>query len=237
MRATATNPITPDFFRFLKRLARNNRREWFREHQFEYEQDVRDPALTLVEALAKPLRKISAHYVADPSRLGGSLLRIQRDVRFTRDKSPYKDYIGIQLRHESATRLDRAPQFALNLAPKNTYFEVGFWNPPAPRAQAVRLAILENTKGWKRAVYGARVREVELESQGRLRKRLPRDMATDLDPDHPLVLDLRRRDFVLRTYLDADEATGEGFVERLDHLMRRGAPFLRFLCDANGWEC
>ena len=94
--------FSADTFRFLRLLSRNNSRTWFKAHQAEYEHDVRDPYLRLIADLQAPLSKISTHYRADPRKIGGSLFRIQRDVRFAGDKSPYKTWAG--------ARLKRSPQ-------------------------------------------------------------------------------------------------------------------------------
>ncbi len=84
------NPyFSPATFRFLCALARNNNRAWFKAHQAEYERDVREPYLRFIADLQPALARISAHYRADPRKVGGSLFRIQRDVRFAGDKAPW----------------------------------------------------------------------------------------------------------------------------------------------------
>ena len=89
-----------DSIKFFKELSKNNDREWFAEHKSWYEEVVLDPALALVTDMAAPLKKISPHFVAIPKRSGGSLMRIYRDTRFSKDKTPYKTNLGVQFRHE-----------------------------------------------------------------------------------------------------------------------------------------
>src|SRR3954462_3466837 len=90
--------FTPELFAFLRDLADNNDREWFTTNKARYVADVQEPALAFVEDVGMRLPEVSRHFVADPRPTGGSLFRIYRDVRFSKDKSPYKTNIGIQFR-------------------------------------------------------------------------------------------------------------------------------------------
>jgi len=80
--------FTPALFDFLRELTKHNNREWFLKNKPKYEADVRDPALRYIADAGPGLRKISPHVVADPKSVGGSLFRVNRDVRFSKDKSP-----------------------------------------------------------------------------------------------------------------------------------------------------
>ena len=82
--------FTPELFRFLRQLKRNNNREWFAGNKQRYIDVVRDPLLQFIEDFAPRLHTITPHLVADPRPVGGSMFRIYRDVRFSKDKSPYK---------------------------------------------------------------------------------------------------------------------------------------------------
>jgi len=82
--------FNPQLFSFLAQLRRNNRRPWFLRHKDEFEQLARQPSLRFILELRSPLREISPWLVADPKPVGGSLFRIYRDVRFSKDKSPYR---------------------------------------------------------------------------------------------------------------------------------------------------
>ena len=79
--------FTPKLFGFLKDLADNNDREWFKAHQDAYEEHVREPALDFITDFSVPLKKISEHFVADSRKVGGSLFRIQRDTRFAKART------------------------------------------------------------------------------------------------------------------------------------------------------
>ncbi|MDP1732873.1 MAG: TIGR02453 family protein [Sulfuritalea sp.] len=98
-------------FRFLDELAANNDRGWFEANKPRYEELVREPALDFITAMAEPLAKFAPHFRAEPRKMGGSLMRVFRDTRFARDKSPYKTNIGIQFRHELGKDVLSPPLF------------------------------------------------------------------------------------------------------------------------------
>src|SRR5712691_11870079 len=114
----------PELFAFLSDLRRNNRREWFLANKGRYEVEVRDPMLRFIGDFAGPLRKISRHFVADAKPSGGSLFRLHRDTRFSRDKSPYKTNVAAHFRHEAA-RDAHAPGFYLHLEPDQVFLAAG----------------------------------------------------------------------------------------------------------------
>ena len=93
----ARGHISPRLFGFLKDLKKNNDRAWFEENRDRYERDVKEPLRQFILDFAKPLGRISPHFRADPRR---SMFRIHRDVRFSRDKSPYKTNAALHFRHE-----------------------------------------------------------------------------------------------------------------------------------------
>ena len=124
----ATQPITPALFEFLLDLKDNNTRPWFEENKERYRSDVRDPVLDFIAAFAEPLANISPHFRADPRPNGGSLFRIYRDIRFARDKRPYKTNAGAHFRH-SAGKNAHAPGFYLHLEPGECFAGCGVWRP------------------------------------------------------------------------------------------------------------
>ena len=103
-----TQPITTALFDFLRDLRDNNDREWFAANKGRYLAEVRDPMLDFIGAFAAPLAEISPHFVADPRPNGGSLFRIYRDTRFSRDKTPYKTNAGAHFRHAAGKGRARA---------------------------------------------------------------------------------------------------------------------------------
>jgi uncharacterized protein (TIGR02453 family) len=220
--------FTPETFAFLRDLAANNNREWFQENKERYERQVKEPALHFITDFAPCLKRISPHFQADPRPVGGSLFRIHRDVRFSKDKSPYKTHTGIQFRHDQGKDA-HAPGFYLHIQPRQVFVGVGSWRPASPALRSFREAIVEDPSGWKRATGGKRFQSF-FEMAGDSLVRPPRGF----DPDHPLVEDLMRKDFTAISHLPQNAVLKAGFMEEFAEMCRASAPFMRFLCTAVG---
>ena len=220
--------FTPATFTFLKDLASNNNREWFQKNKQEYERQVKEPALRFITDFAPHLNKISPHFRADPRAVGGSLFRIYRDVRFSKDKSPYKTHTGIQFRHDLGKDA-HAPGFYLHIEPGQVFVGVGSWHPASQALRSFREAIVEDPSGWKRAARGKGFGSV-FELTGESLVRPPRGF----DPEHPLVEDLMRKDFIGFRGLPQNAITKPGFMDEFAQMCRASAPFMKFLCSAVG---
>ena len=223
-----TTYFTPATFDFLGELAANNNRDWFGIHKPRYERDVKSPALRFISDFGPRLARISSRFRADPRANGGSLFRIYRDTRFSRDKSPYKTHTGIHFRHEAA-RDAHAPGFYLHLEPGSVFVGCGVWRPGGPALRKIREAIDEDPDSWLRASRNA-VFRASFELSGDSLIRAPRGFGVD----HPLIEDLRRKDFIGVARLDEKTVSSEGFLDEFDQLCRDAAPFQRWLCGALG---
>jgi uncharacterized protein (TIGR02453 family) len=177
--------FTPRLFQFLEQLRRNNRRAWFLKHKPEFEELIRQPSLRFITDLRLRMREISPWLVADPKPNGGSLFRIYRDVRFSKDKSPYKTHIGMNFWHASASETVHAPGLYLHLEPGQCFLAGGVWQPDPRSLARIRDAVAWKPAEWREAKRG-------LELGGDALSRAPRGYPTD----HPLIEDLKRKDFV-----------------------------------------
>ncbi len=225
---SAKRHFTPELFAFLGELRRNNDRTWFQANKARYEEAARDPALQFVSDLGPELRKVSRAFVADPRPVGGSLFRIYRDTRFARDKSPYKTHLGIHFRHRDAKDA-HTPGFYLHLEPGGCFAGIGIWRPDAPSLARLRAALVENPKAWQRAL-GAEPFHSAYEISGDALKRPPKGF----DPDHPLIEDLKRTDFVAVARLTDKQVTSPGFLAEYAALCKAGTPFMKWVCGALG---
>ena len=224
MREVTNEPsFGPELFGFLAELKDHNDRDWFAANKQRYEDDLLEPALAFVEDFEPYLRTIAPHLRADARRVGGSLFRIYRDTRFSKDKTPYKTIAGIYFRHEQSKVL-HAPGFYLHLAPGDVFAGGGIWHPDTKTANAIRAAIAADPEGWQAATAG-----VEL-GQGDALKRVPQPF----DKDHPLADDLKRRDFAAIERMSEEAATAPGFLERYARACESMVPLMRFLSGAVG---
>ncbi len=218
--------FTPATFKFLNDLKNNNDRDWFKANQDRYEQTVRQPALDFITDFAEPLAKISPHFVADSRTVGGSLFRIHRDTRFSKDKTPYKLNTGMQFRHEMAKDV-HAPGFYVHLEPRNCFIGIGLWRPETKVAYQIRGQIDAEQAAWKKAA-GSKGFATLFDMEGDSLQRPPKGF----DADHPLIKDLKRKDFIASSRISQADVASPGFMKQLDKYCKVASPYMRFLCEA-----
>jgi uncharacterized protein (TIGR02453 family) len=211
---------------FLANLRANNEREWFEENKPEYERWVREPALDFITAFSKPLSQFAPCFIAMPKKVGGSLMRPYRDVRFSRDKTPYKTNVGIQFRHELGKDV-HAPGYYFHIDPDGVFIGAGIWHPDSNSIAKIRGAIAEQSTGWRRATNSRAFKE-NFELGGTRLKRPPRGF----DKDHPLITDLKRKDFMAISNLDIESLHSPEIVADVAKLFRKTTPLMKFLCKA-----
>lgn len=215
-------------FSFLDELAANNNRAWFEANKPRYESLVREPALAFIAAMDPVLGEIAPHFRADPRKMGGSLMRVYRDTRFARDKTPYKTNIGIQFRHELGKDV-HAPGFYAHIATDECFLGVGCWHPDADALGRIRDLIASTPGKW----FAARD-ETQFAAQWALAgdslTRPPRGYSAE----HPAQEDLKRKDFIALATLTRKEVVGAGLVKRTADRFAVATPFMKFLCEALG---
>jgi uncharacterized protein (TIGR02453 family) len=215
--------VSRDLFAFLAELRRHNNREWFNANKDRYLAEVRDPMLEFIASIAVPLTRISRHIAVDPRPSGGSLMRIYRDTRFSRDKTPYKTNVGMHFGLDAPKEAE-TPGYYLHLAPGDVFMGAGIWHPGADSLRAIREAIVKDPRGWKAAKRGG------LSHDEATLKRPPRGF----DPDHPLIDDLKRLSFTSGARFNERHACAPDFAARFVAACRREAPLMRFLARAMG---
>jgi uncharacterized protein (TIGR02453 family) len=218
--------FTKQTFTFLSSLAENNNRVWFEEHKQEYEDHVREPALDFISDMDEELFAITRHFRAVPKKVGGSLMRIYRDTRFGRDKTPYKTNIGIQFRHEAGKDI-HAPGYYVHIEPGECFVGAGLWHPDADALFRIREGIVQNPAAWEKA-RDDRAFSRNFDLVGDVLTNAPRGFAKD----HPLVEDLKRKDFIGLAGLSAAEVTSENFRSLVAERCKQAEPIMRFLCGA-----
>jgi uncharacterized protein (TIGR02453 family) len=224
----AGNYFTPDTFQFLTALASHNERPWFEEHKQDYETFVRGPAYSFISDMADDLAAISPHFVASARPVGGSLMRIHRDVRFGHDKSPYKTNIGIQFRHELGKDV-HAPGFYVHIEPEACFLGVGLWHPDATALGKIRDALADKPKAWLK-VRDDKAFQRNFALSGDSLATAPRGYARD----HPLIEDLKRKDFIGLADLSDADVLAKKFRRTVVDQFKGSQPFMRFLCEALG---
>ena len=227
-RATETASFDPELFDFLRELADNNDRDWFNANKPRYEAHVLEPALAFIEDFGYRLHEISPHFRADTRKTGGSLFRIYRDTRFSKDKTPYKTNTGMHFRHERAKDA-HAPGFYLHLAPGQVFAGGGIWHPDTTTATKIRHAIVAQPDRWRAATREPPFSDaLDIGGDNEMLKRVP----SGFPVDHEIADDLRRRDYFGWAQLSEEKATAPAFLDEYTRICEAAAPLVRFICDA-----
>ncbi len=225
------NCFSSHTFAFLEALAANNNRDWFAEHKQDYENRVRSPSLAFIAAVGEKLPGFAPHFVADDRKMGGSLMRIYRDTRFSKDKTPYKTNIGIQFRHEAGKDV-HAPGYYVHISAAECFIGVGIWHPPSDALAKIRTAIAEKPQAWLAARDNAQFSRWFALSGSSL-KTAPRGY----DKTHPLIDDLKRKDFIAIARLPSALIEQADFSDIACDYFTAGAPLMRFLCASLRLPC
>jgi len=165
--------------KFLSDLARNNNKAWFEAHRDDYHRFIVEPAEAFTEAMGERLTAIAPGIIAEP-RINGSIFRIFRDTRFSKDKRPYKTHLGIFM-WEGEGRKMECPGFYFHLEPPKLLLGGGIHIFSKPLLDEFRRSVVHPKHGPEldEAVGSIPKR---LNIGGRIYKRTPRGY----DPEHPL---------------------------------------------------
>jgi uncharacterized protein (TIGR02453 family) len=175
-----------------------------------------------------PLAAIAPNFVAKPTRMGGSLMRVYRDTRFSKNKTPYKTNIGIQFRHERAKDV-HSPGYYVHVDPEQVFVGVGMWRPDSDPLRAIRERIAAKPAEWKRTVGDAKFKR-HFSLGGDVLTRPPRGF----DKDHELIDDIKRKSFIAIKYMSVDDCLSPQFQRKVETAFKAGTPYMRFLCKAVG---
>lgn len=210
-----------DALAFLADLRRHNDRTWFNQHKDRYERSLRQPFLDFISDAGPELRTISPNLVADPRPSGGSLFRIHRDVRFSKDKNPYKTHAGAHF--QLGGKGVHGPGYYLHLEPGECFVAGGMWMPEPEVLQSIRQRIADEPAEWSKA-------RGKLDHSEETLKRPPRGF----DADHPMIEDIKRKSFTGSVRLTDKQVTSTTFMGTFVRDCERISPLMRFLASASG---
>jgi uncharacterized protein (TIGR02453 family) len=224
----------PRALTFLRGLAKHNRKEWFEEHRSDYETAIKGPLAELVEEVDVRLAEFAPEIVGNPKK---SVFRIHRDVRFSKDKSPYKTHAACWFFHRDAGRgvggdaAHGGAGFYFHIEPKQSFCGGGIWMPPRPSLQRIRQSLVDDQQGFEEIVLsrGFTRRFGELDPEGML-TRMPRGF----EETHPAAKWLKCQSFTAGTALTPNEVTSAKLPDVLAKHYEAMTPFIRWLNEALG---
>ncbi len=216
----------PDALQFLADLAANNDRDWFKPRKPDFERLVKRPMEALCVALAKRFDDLRLPLEADPRR---SPFRIYRDVRFSKDKSPYKTAQGAEFpwidSRDDIERPHGAVGGYFHLEPGNIFVGGGMWHPERARLAAFREKLDRDPSAVFRAIEDERFSSVFGSVTGDSLSRNPKGFP----PDHPYSHLLRFKDVVFSRPMSDREVFSAKLPDIIAHDLDAARPVLLFL--------
>ena len=216
--------IQSNTLNFIKDVAEHNNREWFADNKDRYETAKTD-VLALVEQLIPKLAAIDPEFSIDtPAKK--CLMRIYRDVRFSKNKDPYKNNYGISFNTKAKGIPD--PGYYLHIQPGECFFAAGFWMPEAPVLKKIREEIDYNTSEFLDIIQAKPFSSLfQLEQTDKL-KNAPKGY----EIDHPQIELLKLKSFIALTPLKDQDFLKSGIVAQLTKAFEGVYPFVQFLRNA-----
>jgi len=210
----------PEALQFFRGLASNNNREWFLLRKPLFEEKVKEPMRQLVDALNLALHDFAPEYETDPDK---AIFRIYRDVRFSKDKKPYKEQIAATFRRSGAPHHQGGYYFAISH--KGVAVGGGVYMPEPEVLLAIRQRIAERHEECCRILAAHPLRKQLGNLEGAQLSRVPRGFPAD----HPAADLLRYKYYILYKELPPSLATSPKLYKEIVDRFRIMVPFLQFL--------
>jgi uncharacterized protein (TIGR02453 family) len=209
-------------FLFLKRLAKNNHRDWFLPRKTIFEKELQGPMTQLMLAIEGEMKKSKVPLQTNPKAV---LSRIYRDIRFRADKSPYHTFVGGALYRNG--RKNAPGALYVHMSVKEQFAEVGFWQPERPMLTNWRLKMQAEPKTFQKMIQQLKSKKLELSRMHRL-QRMPRGF--EAQEASPIAEFLRLQSFVVARPIAKEEAMSAELPQLVGRFALDAKPLLEY-----GW--
>jgi len=206
---------------FLRRLKKNNTRSWFQEHKMEYEENVKLPMQSLIGALKSKMMTLAPEFEVNPKR---SMFRIYRDIRFSKDKSPYKTHVAAVF-HLKGRPWENSAGFYIHIEPGEVYAGGGIYMPDGRQLKTIRQTIAGNAKEFLAILSRPSFRRKFSSLEGEQLRRPPKGFPSD----HPMVEWLKYKSYFTGTQLEEKKCHSPRFVDGVISIYSELLPLVRFL--------
>lgn len=213
--------IKTETLTFITDVAANNNREWFAENKERYEVAKTD-VLAFVDQLIPKLAAADPEFSVE-TQSKKCLLRIYRDVRFSKNKDPYKNNFGISfaVRGKGVNE----PGYYLHIQPGSCFFAAGFWMPEASDLKKIREEIDYNTSEFLDIINEKSFKNTFQLSQEDKLKKAPKGY----EADHPQIELLKLKSFTVTFAIKDEEFLKPGIINKLKNAFESVYPFIVFL--------
>lgn len=212
----------PESLAFLKRLKRNNNREWFQKHRQEYEDSVRFPMECLIASLGPRMQEAAPDFEFHPRR---SIFRIYRDTRFSNDKTPYKTNIAASFEPRGKKRPTEHPGLYVGIEIGEIFIGGGLYMPSGDQLKAIRKSIAGRPDDYLAVVQEPAFKRMFGHVMGEKLQKAP----LGYPKDHPMIEHLRLKQFYVGKILEEDECLKPKFLDTVTRVLIQTMPLVQWL--------
>jgi uncharacterized protein (TIGR02453 family) len=218
--------LKQSYFDFFEELAKNNNRDWFTAEKKRYEKEVKEPFIQLVEAIVESLHDTEPDLSLIPAKQ--MLFRINRDIRFSKDKRPYKEHMSASI-GRFGTKDKIYPGHYMHIAPHETFIAGGaYWFEEKTMLNRVRNFIAQYPDRFAELIDNQAFKSKFGEIKGEKNKRMPPEFVEDVKRQ-PLIANTQ---FYWSIALSPKDALKSNFVEILRGYFETAQPLNNFLVEA-----
>ncbi|MGB5189079.1 DUF2461 domain-containing protein [Robiginitalea sp.] len=208
--------ISAETLGFLKGLRENNNKEWFESHRKEYD-GARAEVLNFSDAVRANLQ---GHDEIERAKV----FRIHRDLRFSKDKTPYKPHFAVSFSRLGA---ERRGGYYLRIRPGESFIACGFWDPNKEDLFRIRKELEQEAEVFKRVIAEPRFRSAWGELQGDAVKTAPKGF----DKEHPNIEWIRKKQFIFTRSFSDTEVQNTEFIHTVGELFLEIRPFFNLMSE------
>ena len=213
--------FTPAALKFLRDLAKNNDRNWFMPRKHIYETELLEPLGTLVADASEALRKAKIAIGANPLH---ARFRIYRDIRFSRDKSPYKTNLGAYL--SPGGKRDEPGGLYVHIQPKKSFLAIAFYQLEKEQLLRWRTAMAKDPKRFQSMLRALERNGLKISEESESLKRMPRGF--EAHADSPIAKYFRLGSFTVGERLSDKDVSSGRLVDRMVALAKKAKPLLEY---------
>ncbi|MGE0566534.1 MAG: DUF2461 domain-containing protein [Bacteroidia bacterium] len=216
----AKTVIKKESIDFLKTLSKNNNRDWFNNHKDEYV-EAHNNIITFADALKLEMNKHDKIETASGKK---SLFRIYKDVRFSKDKTPYNTHWSGAFKR--ATKKLRGGYY-FHIKPGNSFLAGGFWGPEPEDMKRIRQDIDLNYKDWRKLLANKTLVNTFGKMEGEQISSAPRGYAKD----HPAIDLMRYKQFLFKHEFTDKEVCDPNFLRKANEVFKNLRPFFNYMSE------
>jgi uncharacterized protein (TIGR02453 family) len=207
--------------KFLRGLKRNNDRVWFEARRGVFEKELKEPMLKVIGAVNEAMAEFAPMHVRPPQKI---MMRIYRDIRFSKDKRPYKTHVSAWWVRDGLQKTSGAG-FYLSVNPEEVVIAAGAYMPEREQLLAIRRYLAEHHEEFRAVMKGKKMRSLMTEDDGSALTRAPKGFPED----HPAIDLLKKKQWAVWSRLPAERAVKATLVKDVVERFKTAAPMIALL--------